>query len=158
VQSSRLDDQRCVLPPYFTQVGNFPFIHTPQGCDDARGLQPPRLVARAPSLLRHSFCALVVSGVCDVDTRLTNLCYGNLEPIAAYCRVWAPFATLQHSASRPVAARFLTLLIPLHAFSSSTVITSIGSHMTAAAGRDIHWHSYDRCSWSSHPLALTRPL
>jgi hypothetical protein len=22
VQSSRLDDQRCVLPPYFTQVGN----------------------------------------------------------------------------------------------------------------------------------------
>jgi hypothetical protein len=25
VQSSRLDDQRCVLPPYFTQVGNSPF-------------------------------------------------------------------------------------------------------------------------------------
>ena len=24
VQSSRLDDQRCVLPPYFTQVGNPP--------------------------------------------------------------------------------------------------------------------------------------
>jgi hypothetical protein len=24
VQSSRLDDQRCVLPPYFTQVGSPP--------------------------------------------------------------------------------------------------------------------------------------